>query len=251
MLDGKTSFKTQKVAHQKIICIGTELLNEVQHEMREDKEKAVRDAVAATEAKAAANLKHSLDELREKMNAEREQALEEARRQTEEQMAEIMYRCEVAERKRARLAQEKFQQEKLAALQKAAQEAEKRKQEEIRDLTAKLTRKLRNEAALQREIAIGEALANARKNAEKRLRESIEKTKQDCEQKAAEELGRVMQIHENKCDELNQRINNLIIALQKGKDERNKLEELFQEMKEDYKRFQDYTRGFHSDYLMK
>ena len=24
-----------------------------------------------------------------------------------------------------------------------------------------------------------------------------------------------------------------------------------QEMKEDYKRFQDYTRGFHSDYLMK
>ena len=46
---------------------------------------------------------------------------------------------------------------------------------------------------------------NFQKNAEKRLRESIEKTKQDCEQKAAEELGRVMQIHENKCDELNQR----------------------------------------------
>ena len=79
-------------------------------------------------------------------------------------MAEIMYRCEVAEKKRARLAQEKFQQQKLAALQKASQEAEKRKQEEIRDLTAKLTRKLRNEAALQREIAIGEALANARVN---------------------------------------------------------------------------------------
>lgn len=79
-------------------------------------------------------------------------------------MAEIMYRCEVAEKKRARLALEKFQQEKLTALQKAAQEAEKKKQEEIRDLTEKLTGKLRNEAALQREIAIGEALANARVN---------------------------------------------------------------------------------------
>lgn len=79
-------------------------------------------------------------------------------------MAEIQYRCEVAEKKRARSALEKFQQEKLAALQKAAQEAEKKKQEEIRNLTEKLTRKLRNEAALQREIAIGEALAFARVN---------------------------------------------------------------------------------------
>ena len=26
---------------------------------------------------------------------------------------------------------------------------------------------------------------------------------------------------------------------------------VLQEMKEDYKRFQDYTRGFHSDFLMK
>lgn len=48
-------------------------------------------------------------------------------------------------------------------------------------------------------------LNNFQKNAGKRLRESIEKTKQDCEQEAAEELGRVMQIHQNKCDELNQR----------------------------------------------
>ena len=77
-------------------------------------------------------------------------------------MAEIQYRCEVAEKKRARSARERFQEEKQVALQKAAEEAEKRKQEEMKNLTETLTRKLRNKAALQREIAVGEALAVAR-----------------------------------------------------------------------------------------
>lgn len=251
MLDGRTTLKTQKVTHQKIICIGTELLSELQQVMREDKGKAVRDAVFAAEAEASAHLKRSLDELRDKMNEEREQALEEARRQAEEEMAEIQYRCEVAEKKRARSALEKFQQEKLAALEKAAEEAEKKKREEIRNLTETLTKKLRNEAALQREIAIGEALAIARKNAEKLRQEAIEKTKLDCECKAADEAARVAERHEKKCSELNHRINNLIKVLEKENNERKRVEKLFQEMQEDYKRFQDYTRGFHSDYLMK
>lgn len=77
-------------------------------------------------------------------------------------MAEIQYRCEVAEKKRGRSAWDRFQEEKRAALQKAAEEAEKRKQEEMKNLTETLTRKLRNEAALQREMAVGEALAVAR-----------------------------------------------------------------------------------------
>ena len=79
-------------------------------------------------------------------------------------MAEIQYRCEVAEKKRARSALERFQEEKRAALQKAAEEAEKRKQEEMKNLTENLAKRLRNEAALQREIALGEALAVARVN---------------------------------------------------------------------------------------
>ena len=77
-------------------------------------------------------------------------------------MAEIQYRCEVAEKKRARSAWERSQEEKQMALQKAAEEAEKRKQEEMKNLTETLTIKLRNEAALQREMALGEALAVAR-----------------------------------------------------------------------------------------
>ena len=77
-------------------------------------------------------------------------------------MAEIQYRCEVAEKKRARSAWERSQEEKQMSLQKAAEEAEKRKQEEMKNLTETLTRKLRNEAALQREMAVGEALAVAR-----------------------------------------------------------------------------------------
>ena len=73
-------------------------------------------------------------------------------------MAEIQYRCEVAEKKSARSAFERFQEEKRAALEKTAYEAEKRKQEEMRALTESLTKKLTDEAALQREIALGEAL---------------------------------------------------------------------------------------------
>ena len=77
-------------------------------------------------------------------------------------MAEIEYRCEVAEKKRARSAWERSQEERHDALQKAAEEAEKKKQEAMKKLTETLTRKLRNEAALQREMAVGEALAVAR-----------------------------------------------------------------------------------------
>ena len=77
-------------------------------------------------------------------------------------MAEIRYRCEVAEKKRARSALERFQKEKSDALQKAAEEAEKNKQEALKNLTETLARKLRNEAALQRELAVSEALAVAR-----------------------------------------------------------------------------------------
>ena len=58
-------------------------------------------------------------------------------------MAEIQYRCEVAEQERARSAFERFQEEKRAALEKAANEAETRKQEEMRALTENLTEKLR------------------------------------------------------------------------------------------------------------
>ncbi|KAM7445535.1 hypothetical protein ABFA07_005966 [Porites harrisoni] len=251
MLNGRTTLKTQKLTHNNIICIGTELLNEIQEVMREDKEKAVREAVAAAEATAEAELRQSLKELREKMDDEREQALEEARLRAEEQMAEIQYRCEVAEKKRARSAFERFQEEKRTALEKAAYEAEKRKQEEMRALTENLTKKLRNEAALQREIALGEALAVARKNAERRRQESIEETKRECERQAAAEAARVAEIHRNKCDEFNERINHLTKLLRNENTEKVRVEESFHEMKEDYKRFQDYTKGFNSDYLMK
>ncbi|CAH3034197.1 unnamed protein product [Porites lobata] len=251
MLNGRTTLKTQKLTHNNIICIGTELLNEIQEVMREDKEKAVREAVAAAEATAEAELRQSLKELREKMDDEREQALEEAGLRAEEQMAEIQYRCEVAEKKRARSAFERFQEEERTALEKAAYEAEKRKQEEMRALTENLTKKLRNEAALQREIALGEALAVARKNAERRRHESIEETKRECERQAAAEAARVAEIHRNKCDEFNERINHLTKLLRNENTEKVRVEESFHEMKEDYKRFQDYTKGFNSDYLMK
>jgi len=251
MLNGRTTLKTQKVTHNNIVCIGTELLDEIQQVTREDKEKAVGDAVAGAEAKALAELKQSLNELRERMNAEREQALEEARLRAEEQMAEIQYRCEVAEKKRARSAWERSQEEKQLALQNAAEEAEKRKQEEMKNLTETLTRKLRNEAALQREMAVGEALAVARENAERRRQESIEETTRECERKAAAEAARVARTHKNRVDELDRRINHLTRLLEEENGAKQKVENLFQAMKEDYKRFQDYTRGFHSDYLMK
>ena len=64
-------------------------------------------------------------------------------KRAEEQKAEIQYRCEVAEQERTRSAFERFQEEKRAALEKAAYEAETRKQENMRALTENLTKKLR------------------------------------------------------------------------------------------------------------
>ena len=77
-------------------------------------------------------------------------------------MADIQYRCEVAEKKRARSAWEMQQAEKREALEKAAEEAEMEKQEAVRTATNNLTKKLRNEAALERELVVARALAVAR-----------------------------------------------------------------------------------------
>jgi len=77
-------------------------------------------------------------------------------------MEEIKYRCEVAEKKRARLAYEQYMQEKADALKEAARKAEEDKQNALKELTESLSRKLRNEAALEREKAVAQALSVAR-----------------------------------------------------------------------------------------
>ena len=77
-------------------------------------------------------------------------------------MAEIKYRCQVAEKKRARALCEQYQQEKNEALEKATEKLEKEKQRALQDLTTNLTKKLQNIAALEREKAVAESLAAAR-----------------------------------------------------------------------------------------
>ncbi|XP_031555573.1 stress response protein nst1-like [Actinia tenebrosa] len=251
MLNGKTTLKTQKTTHNNIICIGTELLNELRKVMEEDKDKAIKEALAEAEARALAERMQALEELREKMNDEREQALEEARMKAEEQMAEIKYRCEVAEKKRARLAWEKYMKEKADALADAARKAEEEKQDALKELTESLTRKLRNEAALEREKAVGEALSIARKKFERKLKETIDKTTAECNAMAEAEAKRVARIHKNQVEGLNQRINQLNEILDTERDSAKKLHETHIALKEDYKRFQNITRGYHSDFLLR
>ncbi|EDO46086.1 predicted protein [Nematostella vectensis] len=250
MLNGKTTLKTQKTTHKNIICIGTELLDELRRVMQEDKDQAIRDALNAAEAKAQEDRKQALEELRKKMNEEREQCLEQARIRAEEQMAEIRYRCEIAEKKRARLAWEKYMKEKSDALKEAAERAELEKQEALHNLTESLTRELRNEAALEREQAVGDALAIARKNFERRRKEVIAQTRQQCEEEAATEASRVARLHQQEVGALDQRIDDLKNMLASERAAAKKLAGVHLALKEDYKRFQNITRGYHSDYLL-
>lgn len=76
-------------------------------------------------------------------------------------MAEIKYRCEVAEKKRVRLAYEKYLAEKSEALKEAARQAEEDKQNALKERTENLSRKLRMEAEIQRDKAVAEALSAA------------------------------------------------------------------------------------------
>ncbi|KXJ25197.1 eukaryotic translation initiation factor 4 gamma [Exaiptasia diaphana] len=250
MLNGKTTLKTQKATHGNIVEIGTDLLNELRRSMQEDKDRAIQEALAEAEAKALAERMRALEEMRQKMNEEREQALEEARQKAEKEMAEIKYRCEVAEKKRARLAYEKYMQEKLDALKEAARKAEEDKQNALRELTESLSRRLRNEAALQREKAVAEALSIARKNFERRLQNAIDDTKRECEALAAAEAERVARIHKSEVDSLNQRIDNLNRTLNNERKAMQQLLNTHVDLKEDYKRFQNITRGYHSDFLL-
>ena len=80
----------------------------------------------------------------------------------EEQMAMIKYRCEVAEKKRMREAQEQFRQEKAEALQQAAEQARKDKEQALKDNTEYVTRTTRSICAVEKEQAIAESLKNAR-----------------------------------------------------------------------------------------
>ncbi|KAK3718266.1 hypothetical protein QZH41_013173 [Actinostola sp. cb2023] len=206
--------------------------------------------MAEAEAKALAERMRALEEMRQRMNAEREQALEEARQKAEKQMAEIEYRCEIAEKKRARLAYEKYMKEKSDALKEAARKAEEDKQNALRELTESLSRRLRNEAALEREKAVAEALSLAKKSFDRRLQEAIDDTIKDCEALAAAETVRVAKIHEGEVDILNQRIDKLNAILSSERKSAKRLHEIHMALKEDYKRFQNITRGYHSDFLL-
>lgn len=77
-------------------------------------------------------------------------------------MEEIKYRCEIAEKKRARLAYEQYMKEKSDALMEAARKAEEDKQYALSELTESLSKRLRDEAALERKKAVAEALSVAR-----------------------------------------------------------------------------------------
>ena len=83
-------------------------------------------------------------------------------------------------------------------------------------------------------------------------KESIEKTIKECEEKARKEAERVAKLHQQDIDRLNERYNALERKYKIECTHRNRVEEDFRHLQDDYKRFLDHTDGkFHSDYLMK
>ncbi|XP_028405654.1 plectin-like [Dendronephthya gigantea] len=251
MLAEKTTLRTQKVTHRNIICIGTDLLKEIEAFMNSDKNEAVKKAITETEMKLLEERKNIIDEIIENMARENTESLEKARKQAEKEIEIVKYRCEVAEKKRTRLAQQKYEKEKQIALQEAEEEARRLRKDAVEMAEHQLREIMLAEGEEKTRTAVEKTKYKLEEESKIKISDAVKYTREQCDRTAAARLSEVEKKHKEEITVLKTRLKDLVCDFQRQKNEKEEYENLFTELREDYKRFQNYTQGFCSDYLMK
>ncbi|PIK62941.1 hypothetical protein BSL78_00068 [Apostichopus japonicus] len=248
----RTTLSTRRIGHADIEEVGGKVFEEANERARLEKENAVKRAITETQANADKRLKEELEKAHRSAEDEKRKALEESRRNAEETALRVKKARDQLERERLSKLSWKLTKEKEDALKAQWEECVRLKKEAVVKAIAETTRRLKNEFALEKELALAKALKIARENFKRKLEETIKKTIEECERKAAEEAERVARLHKSEVDRLEgiiediQRVNRDEVAA------RELVQIEFRDIQRDYKRFLDYTDGkYHSDYMMR
>ncbi|XP_065055596.1 uncharacterized protein LOC135684117 [Rhopilema esculentum] len=250
LLDGKTTLKTQRASHSNIICVGTELLNHVQAIMREDKEKAVQEAVAEVEKRAAVKLRSEIELVTDILTKEKKRELRALKKDHKKEIADVLVKCKLEEDARAQEAYDRYQSEKEAAIRETLEREQKLRDEFVAKEIKRIMEILKEEARQEREreLLLQKKLLKEEADKEKEL--AISETRKTCENEKKSALDAMRTEYNLKIDDLEKSIKYVTEMLEIEKKRKEDLHEMFLELKEDYKRFQNYTGKFHSDYLL-
>ncbi|XP_071085958.1 uncharacterized protein [Haliotis cracherodii] len=247
----RTTLDTQRVAHGQIIELGGRMLTVQTDDSKEEREKAIQDAVDAAEARATRELRAALKRMKDQKDAERRRALQTQKEYFERLAQRVSEQRDRAEEERIKELTKKLQKEKEEALKQQWEDCERLKEIAIADACTALRKSLRNEFALEKERAVAQALKAAREMFKKREEEVIAFTTRQCEERARQEAERVARLHQQEVNRLNQKYDNLETKYHRELAHRQRVEDDFRALQDDYRRFMDYTDGkFHSDYLM-
>ncbi|XP_060086112.1 uncharacterized protein LOC132565475 [Ylistrum balloti] len=248
----KTTLSTQRVAHRQIVELGDYLLNNKADNSKEERERELQVALDAAEARATRELRAAIKRLRNSKDEEKRKALQLQQEYYERLAKRIEEQRDAAEQERQRELTKQLDGEKENALREQWEECERLKEIAIQEACQVLTRKLRLDFTLEKERAIAAALKEQKERFLIREQETIARTRRECEDLAKKEALRVAKIHQGEVDRLNYKYDVLEKKYLKELDHKNRLENDFRGLQDDYRRFMNYTDGkFHSDYLIK
>ncbi|XP_069104248.1 calponin homology domain-containing protein DDB_G0272472-like isoform X2 [Argopecten irradians] len=232
--------------------LGDYLLNNRADNSKEERERELQLALDAAEARATRELRAAIKRLRNSKDAEKRNALQLQQEYYERLAKRIEEQRDAAEEERKRELTKQLDGEKELALREQWEECERLKEIAIQEACQALTRKLRLDFTLEKERAIAAALKEQKERFLKREQETIARTIKECEELAKKEAMRVAKIHQAEVDRLNHKYDILEKKYLKELDHKNRLENDFRGLQDDYRRFMNYTDGkFHSDYLIK
>ncbi|ELT89267.1 hypothetical protein CAPTEDRAFT_227543 [Capitella teleta] len=247
----KTSLTTKRVTHGHIIDIGEGLMTKTHVDIDGMRKTAVKEALDAAENRHIRELCAALSRARKEAADDKEKAMTRQKVHYEQLAKRVALQRSKAEEEKIRELTKKFEKEKAEALSQQWIECERLKEEAIEEACEALRKQLRNEFAIEKEMAIAQALSLAREKFRKREQETIERTRKECEALAATEAARVTEIHAQEISMQNERYNILLKKYNKEIDHKQHVESDFHELQTDYQRFMNYTDGkYHSDYMM-
>eukprot|EP00794_Sanderia_malayensis_P011020 gene11020-12184_t len=250
LLDGKTTLRTKRVTHKNIICVGTELLEHIQKLMTEDKEKAISQAVEECEKRAALKLKSQIDLIEQILTHERQKQIKELKKVHKLNIAEVKRNCELEEEQRAAETYKRFQIEKEKAVEETIAKAIAERESQIKEALERIKDQLLEEARIDKQKAINEQLKIAAEKALKAQQLAIAKAEMELNLMKQKEIQNLVDDYTNEINDLEQRLKYTQNMFDIEKRRKEDIQQDFMDLKEDYKRFQNYTDKYHSDYLL-
>ncbi|KAK3094875.1 hypothetical protein FSP39_007391 [Pinctada imbricata] len=247
----KSTLTTQRITHSAIVDVGTKLLTSRADDSKEKQLRELEEALDEAEQRATRELKTALRRLRNEKDEEKKRALQTQKSYYERLAARVEEQRDRAEDERIRELNKRRDEEQEEALQKQWEECEELKRIAIEEACIALTKKLRQDFILEKEKAVAEALKIQKQKFLIREKESIERTRRECEEIARKEAEMVAALHRAEVERLNKKYDALEQRFQMEVKHKKKIISDFRELQDDYKKFMDYTDGkYHSDYMM-